>query len=150
MIMATKTSVDELNKLLKGELSAVETYQMALDKLDANSAARLEVQSCMSSHQSRVMMLRDAILQCGGTPTDSSGPWGAFAKAVEGTAKIFGDKAAIAALEEGEDHGLKDYKKELEDKDLDVESRTLLATQLLPAQEQTHFRLSALKKRMST
>ncbi len=147
--MGTKTNVDELNKLLRGELSAVETYQMALDKLDRTSGARLELESCMASHQQRVMMLRDAVLALGGTPSGSSGPWGAFAKAVEGTAKVFGDKATIAALEEGEDHGLKDYKKELDDTDLDPQSRMIVADQLLPAQEQTHFRLSSLKKRLS-
>jgi uncharacterized protein (TIGR02284 family) len=147
--MATKTNIDELNKLLRGELSAVETYQMALDKLDPASTARTELSSCMASHQQRVMMLRDAIVALGGTPVSSSGPWGAFAKAVEGTAKVFGDKAAIAALEEGEDHGLKDYKRELDDTDLDPQARRIVADQLLPAQQQTHFQLSSLKKRMS-
>jgi bacterioferritin (cytochrome b1) len=146
--MGTKTSVDELNKLLRGELSAVETYQMAIDKLEATSMARPELESCMGSHQQRAMMLRDQILTLGGQPVGSSGPWGAFAKAVEGTAKIFGEKAAIYALEEGEDHGLKDYKKELDDKDLDATSRSIVIGQLLPAQQQTHARLSALKKQL--
>src|SRR4051812_40502751 len=111
--MGQKSSCDELNKLLRGELSAVETYQMAIDKLDANSPVRSELQACMRSHQSRVMTLRDQVIALRGEPSESSGPWGAFAKAVQGTAKIFGDKATIAALEEGEDHGLKDYKREL-------------------------------------
>src|SRR5439155_13227634 len=124
-----------LNKLLRGELSAVETYQMALDKLDRTSTARTELESCMASHQNRAMMLRDAVVALGGEPSKGSGPWGAFAKAVEGTAKVFGDKAAIAALEEGEDHGLKDYRRELEGRDLDPQSRSLLIGQLLPAQQ---------------
>src|SRR5437868_10241429 len=103
--MATKTNVDELNKLLRGELSAVETYQMALDKLEKDSSARFEVETNMASHQNRAMMLRDAILAIGGEPAKGSGPWGIVAKAVEGGAQLFGEKAAIAALEEGEDHG---------------------------------------------
>ena len=146
--MGRKTSVDELNKLLRGELSAVETYQMAIDKLDDNSPACDELEACMASHQSRAMMLRDHILALGGEPAGSSGPWGAFAKAVEGTAKIFGEKAAIAALEEGEDHGVSDYKRELDDKDLDVQTRSIVVAELMPAQQQTHARLSALKKRI--
>ena len=146
--MATKTNVDELNKLLRGELSAVETYQMALDKLDNDSTSRFELESNMASHQNRAMMLRDAILAIGGEPSKGSGPWGAFAKAVEGSAKLFGEKAAIAALEEGEDHGLKDYRKELDDKELDPQARSILLGQLLPAQQLTHDRLSALKKRL--
>jgi uncharacterized protein (TIGR02284 family) len=148
--MATKSSIDQLNSFLRGELSAVETYRMALDKLDRTSPTRMEIEECMASHQERVSALREAIVQLGGNPSDSSGPWGVFAKAVEGTAKAFGDKAAIAALEEGEDHGLRDYKDELDDDDLDVQSKALLMTRLLPAQQATHDRMSALKKMMKS
>jgi uncharacterized protein (TIGR02284 family) len=146
--MATKSSVDQLNSFLRGELSAVETYRMAIDKLDANSPTRMEVEACMASHQERVTALREAIISLGGDPSDSSGPWGVFAKAVEGTAKVFGEKAAIAALEEGEDHGLRDYRDELDDDDLDIQSKALLTSRLLPAQQATHDRMSALKHRM--
>ncbi|HUS33702.1 MAG TPA: DUF2383 domain-containing protein [Kofleriaceae bacterium] len=139
--------MDQLNSFLRGELSAVETYRMALDKLDANSASRFEVEACMQSHQQRVQLLREAVLACGGTPSDSSGPWGVFAKAVEGAAKAFGEKAAIAALEEGEDHGLKDYK-DIDDNELDMQTRTIVAAQLLPAQQATHNRISSLKKQL--
>ena len=144
--MATKSSVDQLNSFLRGELSAVETYRMALSKLEAGNPARYELDACMQSHQQRVSLLTEAITQLGGTPDTSSGAWGTFAKAVEGTAKAFGDKAAIAALEEGEDHGLKDYKKELADEDLDMQTRTIVTSQLLPAQQATHDRISMLKK----
>jgi uncharacterized protein (TIGR02284 family) len=146
--MGTKSSVDQLNSFLRGELSAVETYRMALDKLDATSPSRLEVEACMQSHQQRVQFLREAVIAAGGTPSDSSGPWGVFAKAVEGTAKAFGEKAAIAALEEGEDHGLKDYKDGIDDTDLDVQTRSIVTSQLLPAQQATHNRMSSLKKQM--
>jgi len=92
-------------------------------------------------------MLRSAILQLGGEPATSSGPWGVFAKAVEGGARLFGDKTAIAALEEGEDHGLKDYKADIDD--LGMEQRGLVTSRLLPLQELTHRRMSTLKKTMS-
>ena len=146
--MGTKSSVDQLNSFLRGELSAVETYRMALGKLEAGNPARYELDACMQSHQQRVSLLHEAILQLGGTPATSSGAWGGFAKAVEGTAKVFGDKSAIAALEEGEDHGLKDYKKEIDDDDLDMQSRTMVTSHLLPAQQATHDRISSLKKQM--
>jgi bacterioferritin (cytochrome b1) len=146
--MAKKTSVDELNKLLRGELSAVQTYDMAIKKLEDNSEATAELEANLGSHQNRVMMLREQIALLGGEATTKAGAWGAFAKTVEGAAKIFGDKATVAALEEGEDHGLSEYKRELEDIDLDPNSRTILATHLLPAQEQTHTRVSMLKKRL--
>ena len=143
--MAKKSSIEQLNSFLRGELSAVETYRMALEKLDANSPARAELLSCMQSHEQRVQTLRDAIIAVGGQPAEGSGPWGVFAKVVERTARTFGDKVAIAALEEGEDHGLKDYKDGIKDDDLDAETRGILTAQLLPAQQQTHDRMSALK-----
>jgi hypothetical protein len=144
--MATKSSIDQLNSYLRGEMSAVETYQMALDKIDQISTARDELLVNLKSHQDRVIALREAIVAAGGTPAGSSGPWGAFAKAIEGTAKTLGEKAAVAALEEGEDHGLKDYKSEVDT--LDATCRQLVVNQLIPQQQQTHDRLSALKHRL--
>lgn len=143
--MATKSSIDQLNSFLRGEMSAVETYRMALDKLDQVSPARQQLLDNLASHEHRVALLRDAIITAGGQPATSSGPWGVFAKTIEGGAKVFGDKATIAALEEGEDHGLNDYKRDLDD--LDAPSRSLVS-RLLPEQQQTHDRLSALKQRM--
>lgn len=144
--MGTRSSIDQLNSFLRGELAAVETYRMALDKLDVTSPARFELEDVMASHQQRVIALRQAVISLGGTPSESSGPWGVLVKAIEGTARAFGDKAAIGILEEGEDHGLKDYKDGIDDDDLDAQARTLVASRLLPAQEATHARMSALKK----
>ena len=144
--MGTASNVDHLNSFLRGEISAVETYRMALDKLDATNPARAHLESCLQSHAERVVVLRDAIIQLGGNPAEGSGAWGAFAKAVEGGGKIFGDKGAIAALEEGEDHGLADYRRDLDD--LDASARRLVESRLLPQQIQTHRTMSQLKKTM--
>jgi hypothetical protein len=145
--MAQKSSIDQLNHYLRGEISAVETYRMALDKLDKASTARGELDTCLQSHQSRVMLLREAIVAAGGTPIDGSGPWGVFAKVVEGGARILGDKTAVSALEEGEDHGLKDYKADMAG--LDSTARSLVVSRLVPEQQRTHDRMSMLKKRLS-
>jgi len=145
--MGTAQNVSHLNSFLRGEISAVETYRMALEKIPIESPARPQLESCLTSHQERVLLLRDAILQLGGDPAERSGAWGAFAKGVEGSAKIFGEKAAIAALEEGEDHGLRDYKGDVSD--LDGSALTLVQSRLLPEQVQTHRTMSLLKKQLS-
>jgi hypothetical protein len=144
--MGTKSSIEQLNSFLRGEMSAVETYRMALDKLDRTSTARDQLLVNLKSHEDRVLALHEAITAAGGTPAEGSGPWGTFAKIVEGAAKALGEKAAVAALEEGEDHGLKDYKAEIDD--LDPTCRQLVINQLIPQQQQTHDRLSALKRRL--
>lgn len=139
-------NIDHLNSFLRGEISAVETYRMALEKLDRGSTARSELENCMRSHEERVQFLRDQIRRLGGTPASSSGSWGVFARAVEGGARVLGDKIAIAALEEGEDHGLKDYKHDIDK--LDPVCRELVRSRLLPAQQETHARMSSLKRRL--
>jgi len=145
--MGTKSNINQLNSYLRGEISAVETYKMALTKLDYTSPLRADVEANLRSHEERVVLLRDAILQLGGDPATTSGPWGVFAKAVEGAAKTMGDKMAITALEEGEDHGVADYKRGLDD--LDPDARMLVTNQLMPLQQQSHSRMSGLKHRMS-
>lgn len=142
--METNKSVDTLNSLLRGEISAVETYSQALGKLNADADVASELNDCRSSHEERVVFLRNEVTRLGGTPADGSGPWGTFAKLVEGGAKAFGKAAAIAALEEGEDHGLKEYRDELPK--LDASLRSALEPQLLAKQLQTHRTMSTLKK----
>ena len=143
MQTGTETSVKTLNSFLRGEISAVETYRQALDKIET-APVRTTLEDCLRSHQTRVSLLKSRIQMLGGDPATESGPWGTFAKLVEGGAKVFGDKAAIAALEEGEDHGRNDYRRDIDK--LDAESRLIVEQQVLPEQERTHQELSTLKK----
>jgi demethoxyubiquinone hydroxylase (CLK1/Coq7/Cat5 family) len=139
-------TIDQLNSFLRGELSAVETYRQALDSVDS-VPHRSTLETCARSHQERVALLRDEVQRRGGRPAEGSGAWGAFAKAIEGAARGFGEKAAISALEEGEDHGRDDYKRDL--KKLDESARVLIETRVLPEQKRTHDAISALKKQLS-
>ena len=128
---------DWLNRLVRGELSAVETYQQALEKMhDAPEAT--ELQAIEAEHRNAVRALKDQILQHGGTPDDHSGAWGTWAKLVAGTARIFGNTAALEALRQGEQHGIKEYERAMEAEDLDAESSKLIRHKLLP-QAQSHI-----------
>lgn len=135
--------LDQLNSFLRGEISAVETYEQAIDKTDDGTALGV-LRDNQHSHADRVSLLRSEVAAHGGEPADGSGVWGAFAKAIEGTSSLFGDSAAIAALEEGEDHGLADYRRDYAD--LSQDGREFVRTKLLPEQEKTHDRLATLKK----
>ena len=146
MAETREESVDVLNSFLRGEISAVETYRQALEKVEKPQVAS-QLQDCMQSHKQRVTLLSDQIRTLGGTPSTSSGVWGAFAKAFEGSATAFGDKAAIAALEEGEDHGRNDYRRDINK--LDSASRLIIQERVIPEQQRTHDTLSALKKSFS-
>ncbi len=136
--MATiQERTDPLNSLLRWELSAVETYQQALDKV-GNDPNAYELRRIASEHREAADTLRQHILNRGGKPADSSGAWGGWAKTVEGTAKIFGNTAAMKALKEGEEHGIKEYQDALSDKNLDPECRQLISATLLP-RTQSHI-----------
>ncbi len=139
-------NLDQLNSFLRGEISAVETYRIALDKLAIDSPARSRLDACRQSHAERVATLRGKILALGGTPSDGSGPWGAMTKMIEKGASVFGDVTAVDALEAGEDHGLRDYRQDLPK--LGSTAREIVTTQLLPQQEHTHRTLSELKREL--
>lgn len=131
-----------LNGFLRGEMSAVEAYRQALEKV-GDASVRLQLQESARSHEDRAARLRNRIAQLGGKPSDTSGAWGSFARLVEGGAKVFGVKAVLAALEEGEDHGIRLYRDELDD--LDPAERSFVMNDLLPEQQRTHDLMSGLK-----
>jgi len=146
MQTSSDQTIDQLNSFLRGELSAVETYRQALEG-SGSVPHRSTLELCERSHQARVALLREEVQRRGGVPADSSGVWGAFVKAVEGTAGAFGERSAIAALEQGEDHGRDDYRRDI--KKLDPAARQLIESRVLPEQLRTHDAISALKKQLS-
>jgi len=132
--MATAT-VNSLNSLLRGELSAVETYEQALAKLDDTKASN-ELRRIHDEHSEAVSTLRQHVHQHGGQPPQSSGAWGAFAKAVEGTAKLLGSSAALKALKEGEEHGIKQYETVLQTAEVPADCKAVISSMLLPRTRQ--------------
>src|SRR5688572_1429725 len=96
--------IDALNELLRGELSAVESYDKALPAIDKQPKVRADLQTVRASHEARVERIRSAIEQLGGKPAEAAGAWGVFAKAVTTGSRALGLKAVISTLEEGEDH----------------------------------------------
>ena len=136
-------SVDKLRSLLRGEISAVETLRQALDKFEEDHVKQ-ELRQILDEHRQAVSQLMGMVSQHGGEPDTTSGPWGAWAKLVTGTAKLFGPQTALAALREGEEHGAKEYQEALEDDDVDAECKGIIRTKLLPAQHNHIQRLQRL------
>ena len=135
--------VGKLNSFLRGEISAVETYRQALDRVN-DPSVRSQLQECEQNHERRVELLKERINSLGGTPDQGSGAWGVWAKLVQGGGNLLGEKTAIQALEEGEDHGLDDYRRDLDE--LDGETREWVESNILPQAERTHGAVSTLKR----
>ena len=142
MTNITEQDIHQLNSFLRGELSAVETYQQCIDKMsDRNIVAQLR--SLQQSHQRRAELLTDRVRLLGGKPAQGSGVWGSFAKVAEGSAKLFGESAAVSALEEGEDHGRDDYRRDVEK--LSPTERNFIESEILPEQQRTHDALTRIE-----
>lgn len=137
--------IKQLNSFLRGELSAIETYGQAIEKVDDASVLEI-LRRNVESHQWRANALRQRVRSLGGEPSEESGAWGAFARAVEGGAALLGTSAAVAVLEEGEDHGLADYRRDASE--LSPATRQFVQQELLPMQQRTHDSLSVLKSQL--
>jgi hypothetical protein len=114
---ATTTAVETLNTLLRGELSAIETYRLGLEKVGEEPGAQ-ELHGLLRDHRDAADRLWHHVERHEGRPAEGSGPWGGWAKLVQGTAGLFGDAAALKSLKEGEEHGLKEFEEALRDQDL--------------------------------
>jgi bacterioferritin (cytochrome b1) len=123
--------VDALNKLLRGELSAVETYDQAIAKFE-NKAAAADLRGIREEHQRAAAAIRDQVTKFGGVPSKDSGAWGSFATAVTGAAKAMGPDTVLAALKKGEEHGISEYEEAIANKDVNPECKDLFRTDLLP------------------
>lgn len=111
----TDRSVDTLNSLLRGEISAQEAHEKALalaGDMTANEVAELRLIS--AEHTRTAEMLRTEVFRLGGVPAGSAGAWGAFARAFQSSANFLGVSTAFSSLCEGEEHGLKEYQEALE------------------------------------
>lgn len=121
------------NSLLRGEMSAVETYEQALSRFDATNGAN-EVQRILSEHRDSVQRLKALIRDEGGEPSEGSGAWGYWANMVTGLAKLVGTGPTLQSLYQGEDHGKNSYESALKDETVPQEVKDEIRTRLLPRQ----------------
>jgi uncharacterized protein (TIGR02284 family) len=142
MEASMEKDIDKLNSFLRGELSAVETYRQCIEKV-SNPSVRDALVELQQSHQDRVQKLQERIQMLGGEAETSSGPWGSFAKIMQGGAAAFGEKSAVSMLEEGEDHGRDDYERDVDK--LSPSNQEFVRQEILPEQHKTHDALSRIQ-----
>lgn len=134
-------NVKIIEKLLKDELSAMETYQQALEKFKVSGGQFMtnSVTPLLGAHRAAVSSLEAQMTKQGGKPQKGSGAWGSWAKLILEGASLLGKQSTVKVLLEGEKNGEGDYQEALKDVTLSSELRTLIETTLLPAQ-QAHIR----------
>lgn len=136
------TITDACNALLRGELSAIETYTQAIKKFGASEGEGL-LEGINADHAANAESLRKLVGECGEAPVTSSGAWGTFATSVESVATLLGKSPALLVLQQGEEHGIRQYEEAHKDEDLGESVKNLIRNTLLPAQRE---HLAALER----
>lgn len=127
----TQHCIDVCNRLLRGELSAVETYNRAIEKFSTEPEV-VGLSRIRDEHLRSVNRLEENVRGMGGHPDMDSGTWGTFAKAIQSTANLFGENSAVCTLRTGEKSGCEDYERALEDEDVLPECKEMIRAELLP------------------
>jgi hypothetical protein len=128
----THCDTDALNSLLRGEQSAIETYQIAMPKFDGKPEVQTELRRIHDEHIESANTLKFSIHDFGGKPSQGSGPWGDFAHAVTGAAKVIGPETVLSTLKQGEQHGINDYESTLKNEDVSEECKATIRNTLIP------------------
>jgi len=136
-------SVDKLQECLRCELSAVKTYELALETPPLTPLHRT-LQEILMSHARRIAQLRERLLRLGVEPARSSSAWDAFVGAVRAGLDLLGEQAALAALEDGESRGLDLYEDNIAA--CDLWTRTLIPADFLPEQQRTRDLCWSMKR----
>ncbi len=119
------------NSLLRGELSAIETYRQAIDKFDGEPGIA-QLRSIEAEHKRSAFELREHVLKMGGAPEIDSGAWGTLTHAVQSTANFFGEESAVRSLSKGEMIGKAAYEAALNDDGVMPDAQGMIRDCLLP------------------
>jgi uncharacterized protein (TIGR02284 family) len=145
--ITNRACIDVCNRLLRGELSAIETYRQTIEKFAGDPAATT-LRQIQTDHEYAAELLRNNVLEMGGSPSIDSGAWGSLTSAVQGVAKTFGESAALKGLQRGEEHGLDDYEDALEDDDVMSGCKDMIRAELLSRTRQHIASLEELSRRL--
>ena len=101
-------ALEYLNKIVRGEISAVEVYAKVIEKFPED-ADRFELVSFRQDHQHNVDELSRLLKEHGEDVSNTSGAWGSTVAGLMNIATFMGDRSAVGLLIEGEEHGLNQY-----------------------------------------
>ena len=138
----------KINQLLNTELSAVETYEEALQEKDWKVLSPdPQIQAffhILVDHLQAASQLGTEVQRLEGRPVNGTQAWDSGshrrmdAASLLGNVNRFGDKAALEALKEAEESGLKEYQAALHHQALSPEVKPLIRS--LKTKQQAHVR----------
>lgn len=150
VLMATAamaiTPPTQLDDLIRGEMSAVKAYDVAIQDLK-NGNERTTLIRIRDGHKAAVTKLNKYAKNKPEVKEDvkTVGPWGTFAKAWVKGATLISNNAALTALKQGEEHGVDEYKEALADDTIGNDLKNEIRASMLPSQERHIETLKALR-----
>jgi bacterioferritin len=140
----TDGGLAKLQKIHRGELSAIATYDKAMEK--AGAPLRTELGRIRDDHRDASDRLAARIKARGGTADTTAGVWGDWTSLLSQAAASINDASILKVLKTGERHGIEEYDEGLKIENLDAESKSLLQTLL--ERQRTHVpTLEGLEKK---
>lgn len=132
-----------LQKILKGELSAVQAYDQVIRKFADEKFRVLELlKSIAQDHDEAAFDIKQLLRDEGVEPESETGTWGMIVQAVVVSAGLFGGTGALLALRRGEEYGLRQYQDALSEGEI-TSSSDYVQYRSIPTQQLHIDRLSA-------
>lgn len=131
---ARARSVHLSNELLRSELSAVQTYEMAIQR-HPGLAAAFELERISNEHRRSARLLTSAVWEMGGEPAAPSDAWGTFTNSVRTAADFPSARSMVESLRQGEEKFRNDYEDALDSDDLAESLKELIRLDLLTGVE---------------
>lgn len=134
---------DGINEILRGEISAQEAYDQVFDTIKEDPEIR-RLEQLRADHRQAVQYWKNQAHSEMSSPEQTSGVWGTAVEAFVGVSKLLGQKAALKALKQGEEHGLNNYKKMLKRDELTAVQKNEIRNNFIPCQQQHISTLNSL------
>lgn len=121
-------NIDALNDVTKTMIDSHKGYQKVCEIADESFALRGKFQSLAAERADLITAFQNQVKTYGGEPETSGGAGGALHRAWADFTSMFQNdqKAALEAVEGGEEHLAKTVASKLEEDDLDLATRELL------------------------
>lgn len=140
-----ETRINNMEDILRGELSAIEAYQQVMETVNDNPEVT-RLTEFLADHREAASYWKKKVRVEHETPDSMSGAWGTFVQAFVGSAKLLGNTAALKALKEGEEHGLNQYENLLAEDDISAVDKDHLRKVLIPNQKRHINNIDAMMK----
>ena len=138
-----KKENETINEILRGEISAQESYKQVMDKIESDPES-IRLKSFLEDHTEAVKFWKAQARGEYMQPQTDSGAWGTAVQAFVGTSKLLGNTNALRALKVGEEIGLNNYKKMLNDDELLPSHKETIRSKFIPKQEMHINSLNAM------